>query len=123
MENSLKNREKIYNSITHASISAPTHLQPSTSTTNHSTPKVPTTENDNKSTGAELDPINFSDEFEINEEDLAKIDELDHPEVLNRSPTPSFRTANKKKMVINNRQSTHPTHFLSKPPIKFFQQK
>lgn len=123
MENSLKNREKIYESITHASISAPTRSQPSTSTTNDLTPKVPTTKNDNKSTDAGINPINFSDEFEINDEDLAKIDNLDQPEVLNSSPTPSFTTANNKKIVINNRQSTLPTHFLTKPPIKIFSKK
>lgn len=115
VENSLRNKEKIYESITQASRSVQMRPQPSTSAAEETI-----TNNPEKSTNVAHDSSNFSDELEINEEDLAKIDELDRVEVPS-TPIPSFTTANNKKILVDhNRQPTLPTHFLRKPPIKIF---
>ena len=112
----MKNRQKIYESITHAAVSD-VQYNPQPSTSNNCSTETNIANNDIKSTYTGLDCNNFSDDFEMNDEDLAAIDKLNQSEVP-RSPTPSFTTANNKKILITrNKQSTLPTHFTAKPPV------
>ena len=64
-----------------------------------------------------MDWNNFSDEFEVNEQDLVVIDQLNQS-VVPESSAPSFRTAKNKRILVPcNQQSTLPKHFTSKPPV------
>ncbi|XP_057324028.1 uncharacterized protein LOC130666782 [Microplitis mediator] len=112
VKNSMKNREKIYDNITHASEFSRTNHQPSTSThpqSSISTQPQPSTStdpqltkphtlssssisileteiiiptNDNTSPDGEMECDHFSGGFEINEEDLLEIDKLDQHNLI-----------------------------------------
>lgn len=83
---------------------------------------IPT--NDKTSPDGKMECDHFSDGFEINEEELPKIDKLKQPKLNCRSPTHVFKIANNNKiLVMYNNRSTKPTHFLKKPPVTVFLKK
>ena len=76
----MKNRQKIYESITPAAVSdGQSNPQPSTS--NNCSTEIIIANNDKKTTNTGMDCNNFSDDFESNDEDLAAIDKLDQSNV------------------------------------------
>ena len=112
----MKNRQNIYESITHAAVSD-VQYNPQPSTRNNCSTETNISNKDIKSTYKGVDCNNFSDDFGMNVEDLAVIDKWNQSKVP-RSPTTSFTTANNIKiLIIRNEQSTLPTHFTAKPPV------
>ncbi|XP_066585168.1 uncharacterized protein [Prorops nasuta] len=110
IENSLNNRQKIYESIIPNAQS-----NPETSTSNNRSINIINSSNDKESTCTTKNFNNFTDDFEINDEDLAAIDKI------SQSPAPSsFATANNKNMFTNCDKERRSTHFTTKPPIKVF---
>ncbi|KAK0076094.1 hypothetical protein PV326_011076 [Microctonus aethiopoides] len=109
---------------THAA-GAQINPQPSPSlSTNDCSPESITTRIDNQSTYVGINFKNFFNQFEINDKDLVKIDELDQPDIPDRSEIPSFTTTNNEKILAtHNRQSTKHTHFKKKPPVRIFSKK
>ncbi|KAK0176958.1 hypothetical protein PV328_001056 [Microctonus aethiopoides] len=116
-------KAKIYE-IAHAA-GAQINPQPSPSlSTNDCSPESITTRIDNQSTYVGINFKNFFNQFEINDKDLVKIDELDQPDIPDRSEIPSFTTTNNEKILAtHNRQSTKHTHFKKKPPVRIFSKK
>ncbi|XP_046589723.1 uncharacterized protein LOC107216981 [Neodiprion lecontei] len=121
VENSMKNREKIYESITYATASTVTDPEPSTSSAkNDCSVKITNPKNSDEPSHAKVDFHTFSDDFEIDDEDLARIDELDEPEIP-KSPQVFFRTASNKKILEpRNKQMIKPSHFKKTKPILVF---
>lgn len=140
----MKNREKIYKSITHAAVSdSQNHSRPSTSNNyssgvivtdkdngalfsahshsasstsiNCSTEAI-TVNKDDESTHTEVEWNDFADDFQINDQDLAKIDQLHQSEVP-ESSAPAFTTAKNKKVLVSLKRSTLAKHFTTKPSI------
>lgn len=93
VENSLKNKEKIFKKIIHAAV---TDTQPSTST----------------------DKNDLFLDLEIDEQELIAIDILNQTEKTDEQ-TPHFTTArNAKILVPNNKEAKVAKHFTTKPPVK-----
>ncbi|XP_074100309.1 uncharacterized protein LOC141528254 isoform X2 [Cotesia typhae] len=121
VENSLLNRQNIFDKITHAAkVAHPsdTNPQPSTSETNSTQTKSSVQTHESISTETDCD--NLFDDFCLDDDTLTAIDnsfESEKPVSL----LPSFTTANNKKIIINSAVETaEPCHFLKKPPISVF---
>ncbi|XP_051162204.1 uncharacterized protein LOC127282146 [Leptopilina boulardi] len=107
VENSLKNRELIIQGITNAARSN------NDSTNNPSTSKQcvePTPEVANVN--------HLFDDFDVTEEELCEIDELNLLKETAKASRSEFKTAKNEKLNVPCIQSKVPTHFMSKSPIK-----
>lgn len=113
----MKNREKIYECITNTTVSNP---QPSSSR-NYSSGTVTASKN-SKSTKQDVISDDFSDDFEISENDLVTIDELSQKST-SKPPTISIKTTVKRKVLSENNKQIPSTHFMTKPPINVFAKK
>ncbi|XP_057319465.1 uncharacterized protein LOC130663914 [Microplitis mediator] len=119
VENSLKNREKIFQKITHAAVSnIQNNPQPSTSA--KCSTNINFANNNQKSTGAEEVCDHFSEDFDFSAQELAAIDNLNQFEVP-KSPTTAFTAANKEKIPSTpNKQLKRFNHFTTKSPVDVF---
>ncbi|XP_077260513.1 uncharacterized protein LOC143896488 [Temnothorax americanus] len=139
VQNSLKNRQRIFDNITHAATSnastsnAQSNPQPSTSK-NNAASAIGIDRNE-ASIPLEIGYDDFHEEFEVDNDALAELEKLIPPEesILPKEPTlpkklilpgqskqsPTFFYAgSKRKIVVNaNSESIKPTHFMNKPPI------
>ncbi|XP_071629088.1 uncharacterized protein [Temnothorax longispinosus] len=121
VENSLKNREKIYECITNATVSND-HLNPQPSTSKNYSSGTVTANKNLKTTGQDVNSDDFSDDFIISEDDLVTIDKLNQlttPE----PPITSITTRTKRKVLTEYINQLPPTHFMRKPPISVFAKK
>ncbi|XP_071553455.1 uncharacterized protein [Temnothorax nylanderi] len=121
VENSLKNREKIYECITNATV-CNDHLNPQPSTSKNYSSGTVTANKNLKTTGQDVNSDDFSDDFIISEDDLVTIDKLNQlttPE----PPITSITTQTKRKVLTEYINQLPPTHLMRKPPISVFAKK
>ncbi|XP_057322774.1 uncharacterized protein LOC130666104 [Microplitis mediator] len=114
VENSLKNREKIFDSIIHAAKPSD-QLNPQPSTSGSDSTAI-INKNMNKKSQHEEAEFDCFDDFDINDQDLAVIDELSESQIP-ESPTPFFTSAKSKKILTCNNQSQSTTHFSFKSSV------
>ncbi|XP_034949255.1 uncharacterized protein [Chelonus insularis] len=121
IENSLLNRQKIFNKITHAAQVVPPsdeNLQQFTSKTNPANSET-LIQND-QSVSTETNDEDCFEDIVLDDATLTAIDNSFISENPVSSP-PSFTTANNEKIIINSDPRTdRPCHFLKKPPISVF---
>ncbi|XP_049825045.1 uncharacterized protein LOC126265979 [Aethina tumida] len=117
IENSLLNRQKIFDKIKVVS-PTDTDQHPTTSGTNPAESGNSVQYEQALSTENNYD--NHFDDFRLDDDTLAKIDNSFIQDTLVSSP-PSFTTASRKKIIINSDPEIgQPCHFLNKPPISVF---
>lgn len=115
----MKNREKIYESITQAAISVD-HQNPQPSTSKKYLNDVMITDENTESTHTDLHCDDFSDDLVIDENDLDEIDKLDQLKVP-ESLIPSITTTRNEKIVTtNDNRQIPPTYSTKKPPVSVF---
>ncbi|XP_039307828.1 uncharacterized protein LOC120358251 [Solenopsis invicta] len=115
VENSLKNREKIYERITNATVSND-HLNPQPSTSKNYSSGTITANKNLKSTEQNDNSDDFSDDFIISEDDLVAIDKLNQL-TTTKPPITSVTTQTKRKVLTESNKPLPSTHFMSLPPI------
>ncbi|XP_043283219.1 uncharacterized protein [Venturia canescens] len=119
IENSLLNRQKIFDKITHAA-KANTQLNPQPSASGTDTTKPRSSDQKQESLPMELESDNFFDDFDLDDDTLAAIDKSFASEKP-KSSLPSFTTGNNEEIIItSNLETVQPCHFLKKPPISVF---
>ncbi|XP_074100628.1 uncharacterized protein LOC141528467 [Cotesia typhae] len=115
VENSLKTRERIFNSITGTvDPKANNNSEPSTSSSNL------TTTNDENLQHADIADPDFEDDFVLDTEDLTTIDSLNMPR-KSTSPLPSTLKTTARTTTATT--ATKSTHFTRKLPINIFSKK
>ncbi|XP_044585641.1 uncharacterized protein LOC123265787 isoform X2 [Cotesia glomerata] len=121
IENSLLNRQKIFDKITHTvKVALPSDTNPQTSTSETNSTKTGSSVQNHESISTETDCDNSFDNFCLDDDTLAAIDNSFGSEKP-VSLLPSFTSANNEKIIINSDVETaEPCHFLKKPPISVF---
>ncbi|XP_043473405.1 uncharacterized protein LOC122505688 [Leptopilina heterotoma] len=110
VENSMTNRQQIFERIIHEAA----QVKPSTS--KNSSNKIIIQNKNDKSAEADLD--DFFENFEVTEQELNLIDQLNESKEP-CSLTPQFTTANNNKILVPNHNQPKPAqHFTSKPPVR-----
>lgn len=109
----MKNRENIFESITLA------QSNPRPSTSKNCSTEIIIENEGNKSTDTVVDWNDFSGDFEINEQELTAIEQLNQSTAPEKSPAPSFTTGSNRRIFEPcDGQSKLAGHFTAKPPVK-----